>query len=104
MLGKLAKTIAITAMAAGSVLLSAGTASAAHCTGVTAEEMAQPGFSYFGTDHVQETDHNGDAPGSPEGRGQHDPTGANAPLGNPGASNCVETTGSPSERAPGQNR
>jgi hypothetical protein len=34
MLGKLAKTIAVTAFAGGSVLLSAGTASATHCTGL----------------------------------------------------------------------
>ena len=91
MLGKLAKTIAVTAFAAGSVLLSAGTASAAHCTGVTAEEMAQPGFSYFGTDHVQEADHA--EGGNP---GPH--------MGTSGASNCRDTTGSPSARAPGQNR
>lgn len=65
-------------------------ASAAHCV-----EGNSPGFSYFGNDHVQETDHNGAAPGQPEG--------GNAHMGNPGASNCRETTGSPSERAPGQN-
>ncbi len=65
-------------------------ASAAHCV-----EGSSPGFSYFGNDHVQETDHNGAAPGQPEG--------GNAHMGNPGASNCRETTGSPSERAPGQN-
>lgn len=89
MLGKLAKTIAVTAFAGGSVLLSAGTASAAHCTGVTDAEMAMPGFSYFGTDHVQESDH-------AEGRNN----GAHAP----GASGCRAATGSPSDRAPGQNR
>jgi len=90
MLGKLAKTIAVTAFAGGSVLLSAGTASAAHCTGVTPEEKAMPGFSYFGTVHVQET------------RGNQ---GINNPEGDPpGASVCRANTGSPSERAPGQNR
>lgn len=68
-------------------------ASAAHCV-APASEPSTPGFSYFGTDHVQETDHNGTAPGRPEG--------GNAHMGNPGASNCRETTGSPSERAPGQ--
>lgn len=66
-------------------------ASAAHCA-----ESDSPGFSYYGNDHVQETDHNGDGPGQPEG--------GNAHNGNPGASNCRETTGSPSERAQGKNR
>ena len=66
-------------------------ASAAHCV-----EGASTGFSYFGNDHVQETDHNGADPGQPEG--------GNAHMGNPGASNCRETTGSPSERAPGKNK
>ncbi len=67
-------------------------ASAAHCQNV---EKTSPGFSYFGNDHVQETDHNGAAPGQPEGGKVH--------MGTPGASNCRQTTGSPSERAPGQN-
>ena len=62
-----------------------GVASAAHCQGPT----PSPGFSYFGTDHVQESDH-------AEG-------GNPAPhMDNPGASNCRETTGSPSDRAPGR--
>ncbi len=61
-------------------------ASAAHC--VDAGNTA-PGFSYFGTDHVQEATHaEGRTPGH---------------MGTPGASNCRERTGSPSERAPGQN-
>jgi len=83
MLGRLAKTIAVTAFAGGSVLLSAGEASAAHCV-----EGDSPGFSYFGTTHVQEADHN---------EGQNS-------AHSPGASSCRADTGSPSERAPGQNR
>jgi len=85
MLVKLAKATAILAMASGSVLLSAGGASAAHCV-----EGDSPGFSYFGTDHVKEDGH------ANEGHGVH--------KGTSGASNCRETTGSPSERAPGKNR
>jgi hypothetical protein len=75
-----------TGMAGGMTVVSAGAASAAHC--VSPEEDS-PGFSYFGTDHVQEADH-------PEGGnpGPH--------MGTSGASNCRETTGSPSERAPGR--
>ncbi len=69
-----------------SSLMVAGPASAAHCV-----EGDSPGFSYFGTDHVQEADHA--EGGNP---GPH--------MGTSGASNCLETTGSPSERAPGQNR
>ena len=63
-------------------------ASAAHCQNA---EKTSPGFSYFGTDHVQESTH-------PEGGnpGPH--------AGTSGASNCRETTGSPSQRAPGQNK
>ena len=93
MKAKLAAVLSVAAMAA----LSVGTsgASAAHCVAPTGEPSS-PGFSYFGTDHVQETDHNGAAPGQSEG--------GNAHMGNPGASNCRETTGSPSERAPGQNQ
>ena len=59
--------------------------SAAHCV-----EGSSPGFSYFGTDHVQESTH---AEGGK--RGPH--------AGTSGASNCRETTGSPSQRAPGRN-
>ena len=86
---KLAVVFSVAAMTA----LSVGTsgASAAHCV----VSGTEPGFSYFGTDHVQETDHNKAGPGQPEG--------GNAHMGNPGASNCRSTTGSPSERAPGQN-
>ena len=74
------------ALAAGAIV-PAG-ASAAHCV---APDGSSPGFSYFGNDHVQESNH-------PEGGnpGPH--------AGTSGASNCRETTGSPSERAPGQKR
>ena len=89
---KLGIAVAVAAVAAFGVVPSS--ASAAHCVAPASEEPS-PGFSYFGNDHVQETDHNGDAPGQPEG--------GNAHMGNPGASNCRETTGSPSERAPGRN-
>ena len=85
---KLGTAAAIAAMA--TLAIAPSGASAAHCV-----EGSSPGFSYFGNDHVQETDHNGSAPGQPEG--------GNAHMGNPGASNCRKTTGSPSERAPGQN-
>ena len=65
-------------------------ASAAHCV-----EGDSPGFSYFGKDHVAQQEAHG---GSPEGGnpGPH--------AGTSGASNCRETTGSPSERASGRNR
>lgn len=90
---KLGMAATVAAMA-GFAIAPSG-AAAAHCV-APAGEPSTPGFSYFGNDHVQETDHNGDAPGQPEG--------GNAHNGNPGASNCNETTGSPSERAPGQNK
>ena len=60
-----------------SSLMVAGPASADHCVSPAG---TSPGFSYFGQD----------------GREDGDPT--------PGASVCLERTGSPSERAPGQNR
>lgn len=63
-------------------------ASAAHCQNA---EKTSPGFSYFGTDHVQESSHA--EGGNP---GPH--------AGTSGASNCRETTGSPAQRAPGQNK
>lgn len=89
--------LAVVCSAAAMAALSMGTtgASAAHCV-APAGEAPTPGFSYFGNDHVQEKDHNGAAPGEPEGGnpGPH--------AGTSGASNCRETTGSPSERAPGQ--
>ena len=84
----LARLMATVALAGGAVLASTGTASAAHCL---SEDMSSPGFSYFGTDHVQEATHA--EGGNP---GPH--------MGTSGASSCQETTGSPSERAPGQNR
>ncbi|MGI8911366.1 MAG: hypothetical protein ACR2JR_12565 [Rubrobacteraceae bacterium] len=72
--------------AAMSSLIVGAPVSAAHCVD---EDGTSPGFSYFGTDHVQEADHA--EGGNP---GPH--------MGTSGASNCQETTGSPSERAPGQ--
>lgn len=59
-----------------SSLMVAGPASAAHCV---SPEGTSPGFSYFGQD----------------GRNDGNPKGASA---------CIGATGSPSERAPGQNR
>ena len=88
MLKKFAKTIAVTAIAGGALLVGAGGASAVHCTD---KAQTTPGFSYFGTDHVKEATHA--EGGNP---GPH--------MGTSGASNCRETTGSPSERAPGQNK
>lgn len=88
-------TAAVLGVATFALALVPAGASAAHCVAPTGEPNS-PGFSYFGTDHVQETDHNGAAPGQPEGGSAH--------MGNPGASNCRETTGRPSDRAPGQNR
>lgn len=90
---KMGSAAAVAAMAA--FAFAPAGASAAHCV---SPENDSPGFSYFGNDHVQERDHNGDAPGQPEG-------GKNGPhAGTSGASNCNETSGNPSERAPGQNR
>jgi len=59
-------------------------ASAAHCVAPAGDS---PGFSYFGTDHVQESTH---------------PEGNNNGIHSPGASSCRKATGSPSERAPGR--
>jgi hypothetical protein len=72
------KIILGAAFAVMSSLMVAGPASAAHCV-----EGASPGFSYFGTDFVKEKGAQGAA--------------------TPGASSCRADTGSPSERAPGQN-
>ncbi|HWH29799.1 MAG TPA: hypothetical protein VNU26_12670 [Mycobacteriales bacterium] len=81
------RTAVVTAALAGGLgLVTAGPAAAAHCV-----EDDSPGFSYFGTGHASE---DREAQGSKEG-----PHG-----GTSGASNCNETTGNPSERAPGQNR
>ena len=85
--GTLRFTLFAAVLAGGALLGTAGTASAAHCTD---EAGTTPGFSYFGTDHVQEASHA--EGGNP---GPH--------MGTSGASNCLETTGSPSLRAPGQN-
>ncbi len=84
MRSKLTKTLAVVAMVTASISLSAGGASAAHCV-----EGDSPGFSYFGNDHVADQ-----SPHADEGKGRHG--------GTAGASNCRETTGSPSERAPGR--
>ncbi len=80
------KKLAALAFAAASLgmFAAAPSAQAAHCL-----EGDSPGFSYFGTDHVQESDH-------AEGEKVH--------AGTPAASNCRETSGSPADRAPGQNR
>jgi hypothetical protein len=64
-------------------------ASAAHCTAPSGAEPT-PGFSWFGRVHVQSAVHDREG-GNP---GPH--------MGTSGASNCRETTGSPSDRAPGQ--
>ena len=73
------KMILGAAFAVMSSLMVAGPASADHCV-----EGDSPGFSYFGTDFVKEKGAQG--------------------ADTPGASSCREATGSPSERAPGQNR
>ena len=68
-----------------SSLMVAGPASAAHCVD---RAETSPGFSYFGTVHVQGTAHDREG-GNP---GPH--------MGTSGASNCRDTTGSPFEHAP----
>jgi hypothetical protein len=73
----LALTLLTTAMATGMALGTGGVANAAHCA-----TEDSPGFSAFG-------------------QGGRNSTGAIA-IGSPGASECPATTGSPSERAPGQ--
>ena len=85
--------VAAAAVVGGLTFGQAGAASAAHCVAPD-EEPSSPGFSYFGTDHVAEDEAHG---GTPEGGnpGPH--------MGTSGASNCRDTTGSPSERAPGKN-
>ena len=60
-----------------SSLMVAGPASAAHCV-----EDGSPGFSYFGQEGRESTEN----------------------VVNPGATECVANTGSPSDRAPGQSR
>ena len=80
------RAAAVAGVAMGALAFVPAGASAAHCV-----EGDSPGFSYFGTDHVKEADHA--EGGNP---GPH--------MGTSGASNCRETTGSPSERAPGQSK
>ncbi len=89
---KLGTAAAVAAMAA--FAMAPAGASAAHCVAPAGEEPS-PGFSYFGNDHVAEEDAHG---GTPEGGnpGPH--------AGTSGASNCRDTTGSPSDRAPGKNK
>ena len=70
------KIILGAAFAVMSSLMVAGPASAAHCV---SPEGTSPGFSYFGQD------------GREDGNAK-------------GASACRDATGSPSERAPGQNK
>ena len=80
---KLGTAATVAAMAAFAIA-PAG-ASAAHCTAPQGEEP-RPGFSYFGSEAREGNDR-----GSFDGSTQ-------------GASVCRERTGSPSNRAPGQNR
>lgn len=87
MLKKLAYVAFTTALAGGMALGSAGAASAAHCV-----EGDSPGFSYYGNDHVAQGEKHQAEGGNP---GPH--------MGTSGASSCRDTTGSPSDRAPGQN-
>lgn len=76
---------AVTLVAAAIMLGSTGAASAAHCVDSAG---TTPGFSYFGKVHVKVADHaEGGNPGPHAGTG--------------GASNCLETSGNPSMRAPG---
>ena len=76
---KIGSAAAVAAMAA--FAFAPASASAAHCV-----EGASPGFSYFGSEAAEGND-----------RGSFD-GGVSQ-----GASICRERTGSPSERAPGQN-
>lgn len=85
---KISIALAAAVLAAGTVVAGAGPASAAHCLAPAGAEAA-PGFSWFGV-HAGATT---DAEGSKAG--PH--------MGTSGASNCLETTGNPSERAPGRN-
>ena len=72
-----------TAIVAGAIVIgTAGPASAAHCLDSAG---TSPGFSWFGV-HARATT---DAEGSKAG--PH--------MGTSGASNCLETTGNPSQRS-----
>ena len=84
---KLAYAFILATMTGGLIAGTSGVATAAHCQNT---EMSSPGFSYFGTVHLQAASHA--EGGNP---GPH--------MGTSGASNCLETTGSPSLRAPGRN-
>ena len=80
--------IAAATIVGGFTMTSAGSASAAHCA-----KDGSPGFSYFGKDGRTEPvvfDEEGNA------------IGGNA--GGPGGNECPANTGSPSVRAPGQNK
>ncbi len=76
LLEKISYTVLTLAMAGGVAVTPAGAASAAHCV-----EGGSPGFSYFGSEVA---------------------SGEREAKDTKGASTCRETTGSPSERAPGQ--
>lgn len=69
--------VAAAAVFGGLTIAQAGPASAAHCV-----ESGSPGFSYFGQEGRTEAGN----------------------VGSPGANECPANTGSPSVRAPGQNR
>ncbi len=77
---KIAHALLVTAMAGGMALASATGASAAHCVDA---DGSTPGFSYFGSEVAS---------------GERDAKDTK------GASTCRETTGSPSDRAPGKNK
>jgi len=82
----LSYTLAVATITVGLVAGTVGTANAAHCVDSAG---TTPGFSYFGTVHVQNATHA--EGGNP---GPH--------AGTSGASNCLETSGNPSDRAPGR--
>ena len=84
---RLISGLAVTAVAAA--FAAPTPATAAHCTAPAGSEPT-PGFSWFGRVHVKSDVHMREG-GNP---GPH--------MGTSGASNCRETTGSPSERAPGR--
>ena len=79
---KLAYAVLTTAMAGGLALSSAGVASAAHCVSSDGES---PGFSRFG-----------------ERASEQQTSQSTQGDGTAGASSCRDTTGSPSDRAPGK--
>jgi hypothetical protein len=83
-IGSVAAAVTVAALAAAPA-----SAPAAHCTAPAGAEPT-PGFSWFGMEHVQGAAHDREG-GNP---GPH--------MGTSGASNCRETSGSPSGWAPGQ--